>query len=455
MIFLLAVLSALATDVYTPAPQFEGGSSGEVLSSDPWWSELNEPLLDSLVVEGLKANLDLGIANTRLRQAEAGAAQTIAGVFPYVSFDMQGSTSPYEDSSYGSMIPATEADPDYYTVASAMFTASMGLDVWGAQTLAWRSMRYQAQATSGDNDALRLSVSAYVIGAALDTIQYRQREQILSRQLGTSESLLELTELRYERGDVTALDVLQQRQALAATKAQLPSAKAAVRASEHRLLLLIGRTSADPVPELPDTLPDLPVDPSTGTPEDLLVNRPDLRAALARVDASRTSKQSTVASALPSVGLQASTGWTALKLGDDTTSDETWSVAGSVSVPIFNGGRAVSAVKSARAAEDGSVLSLNKAYIGAVQEVEIALVNEQAQVDQLEAYGLQLEAASLTFTESRLRYIAGETSFLNVLNSHNGEQQAALSYLSAQRNLLGARLNLHQALGSSTWESTK
>ena len=86
-------------------------------------------------------------------------------------------------------------------------------------------------------------------------------------------------------------------------------------------------------------------------------------------------------------------------------------------------------------------------------EVEAALVQETRQRELLTAYDAQLEAATLTFEESRQQYLAGLTNHLSVLTALQGQLQAELNVITARRDVIGARIQLHQALGGS-WTRT-
>lgn len=234
----LALQAAHATSVpaiRTPAPRFEGGVDGPV-ADQPWWSGLNDPNLDALVREGLAANGDLATVQARADQLRAVSWTTPSAFLPALSFDVARTTLPYDDSGFGSpggglnteaiagLYAASGGDPDdlfvagpdidVYHSASAKLNGRLGVDLFGRNILAWRASVLDAQATQGDSDDLALTVSVLVAEAYWDVVGTRQQMAVVQGQLTAARQLLEIVQLRFERGEATALDVLQQQQSV-------------------------------------------------------------------------------------------------------------------------------------------------------------------------------------------------------------------------------------------------
>ena len=110
-------------------------------------------------------------------------------------------------------------------------------------------------------------------------------------------------------------------------------------------------------------------------------------------------------------------------------------------------------MRVARAAEYGSAASYGRLILQAQGEVEGALSQEAAMVERLDAVGRQATLARLTFEQSRERYLLGLDAFINVLLAQTTLRQAEQSLVTAQRDVLSARLALHTALGGS-WADT-
>ena len=454
---LLALGAAAAEEPWLPDEQlrYERAVPGDA-PSEPWWRSLDDPTLQQLVELGLAQNHDLASAQAAVHSARAIAAQAGAALGPIASIDLSSSTSPYDSLGFqfgGGGFGGTSGDtPETYTSASAIVGVSWQPDIWGGQILSWRAGRFDLVAAEGDRDAASLSVGVAIASTWYDLVATRAQLALLEDQHRVVAELLSLTEARYEQGEVTGLDVLQQRQQLAATESQLPAMRAASVQLQRALLVLLAQPNPADLPALPHALPAVPPSPATGIPADLIENRPDLRAAMARYEASDASARAALRSFLPTVGLSAQAGRQYL-VTDETKELDTWSVSGSVSVPLWQARGAHSALQAGRAAQTAASHALSKAAMAAVQEVEGALVVEREYGLQVEATQRQVEAAGAAFDQSREYYLQGLITYPQVLSALQADQQARISMLSAQRALLDARISLHESLGGR-WTAT-
>jgi multidrug efflux system outer membrane protein len=436
--------------------RYEHEVQGEA-ASEPWWRSLDDPAVAQLVELGLANNHDLAAAQASVTAARALAAQAGAALAPVASLNLSSNTSPMDSLGFqfggGALGGATGDDgPETYTTASAMLGLSWQPDIWGGQILSWRAGRFDADAAQGDRDAAALSIGTAIASTWYDLVATQAQIVLLEDQRALVADLLTLTEERYAQGELSGLDVLQQRQQLAATEAQLPSIRAARAQLERAMLVLLGQPDRRQLPALPGALPAVPPTPATGVPADLLENRPDLRAAMARYESSDANARSALRGFLPTVGLSAQ-GGRQYFVTDETKEMDTWSVSGSVSVPLWQARGAHTGLQANRAAQTAASHSLSKAAMAAVQEVEGALVVEAEYRLQVEATQRQVEAAAAAFTQSREYYLQGLITYPQVLAALQADQQARSSRLSAQRALLDARISLHEALGGR-WTAT-
>lgn len=451
---LLAATLAAPPEPWLPDDELRYGHEvqGE-LPSEPWWHSLNDPALAQLVELGLANNHDLAAAGAAVTSARAMAAQAGAALAPVASIDLASSTNPMDSlgfqfggGSLGGTGGTSDDGPEVYTSASAMLGVSWQPDIWGGQILSWRAGRFDADAAQGDHQAAALAIGTAIASTWYDLVATHAQLSLLEDQRALVADLLALSEARYAGGEVSGLDVLQQRQQLAATEAQLPSIRAARFQLERAMLVLLGQPDPGQLPALPSALPDVPPTPPTGVPADLIANRPDLRAAMARYESSDASARSALRGFLPKVGLSAK-GGRQYFVTDETSEIDTWTVSGSVSVPLWQARGAHTGLQASRAAQTAASHALSGAALAAVQEVEGALVVESEYRLQVQATQRQVEAAAAAFEQSREYYLQGLITYPQVLSALQADQQARISRLSAQRALLDARISLHEALG--------
>jgi len=443
---------ALATTPQELAPdpelRFSGGSS-EAVADSPWWTRMGDAALAAVVEDALHGNLDLERLRALERQSEAAALQSFSPLAPTVTGNAQAQLAPRDSLGFGFIPPgASGADPNApktYTNGQATLDARWGLDVFGRNAATWRAAQRDITASRSQLDDLSQGTAGMVANAYLDVVTARRRVEILQAQIQTNQELLEVLQLRYERGDASSLDVLQQRQSLSTVQAQLPSARLLAETASQRLAVLLGRPPMNP-PQVAGGLPELDDVPTVGTPADLVNNRPDLRAEAARLKASRDRRWSAYMALAPSFSVTGKVGWQFIDL--DEFNDQTyWNAGASVSVPIFGGGANLGRIRQARAALDAQAATFRGQVLAAMQEVEQALAQERLQREAVQAQTVQLQAARDAAQTARSQYLQGLAPFLNVQSAITREQQAELSLLQARRDLLTVRINLYTALG--------
>lgn len=453
----------------------------------PWWQGFGDPALTALMTEALDANASVQVARLTASVAQLSRWAVGSALLPAVSFDVGASASPTDALGFqfggfggpssvdvlvgmetlqdinGDGIPDIALDPAYVSVdvpqedlptltwnGSALFNAAWMVDFWGSRLQDHKAALYDLKTARGNLDTARMTTTVLVANAWYDLIFTKARNRVVSEQVETNRQLLELVQLRYEGGSATGLEVLQQRQQLAATEALVPSTTQGVDRALMRLSVLLGRSSKALLDDLTagDELPAVPTAPAIGTPADLLRNRPDLAAAMAAADAAFYDRRSADRAFLPSLGLSANVGWQYFRQ-DELSSTDIYGIGAQASVPLFNGGRLLATSKAGRAAEQAALISLENSVRIAVQEVDDALLFERQSTAELAAREAQVEAAQAAYDNALDRYLEGLVDLTTMLQTLTALQNAELSLLQSQRNAISARIALHDALGGA------
>jgi len=451
LLLLLGVTPVRADTDWLPDHYSQGAAT--TAPAAPWWDSFGDPGLSDAVSTGLAANPDIGALDALARSQRALAGQSLSAVLPGLSFDVQGQLAPTDTRvfGFGLDVPSAGDAPATYSTGSAKFNASLAVDLWGRGLTSWRASRLDALAAEGDRDATALVLSTTIGAAWFDIGAARQQLAVLQRQRQLVVDLLEVVRLRYDGGSASALDVLQQEQSLAAVDTQLPLMRAQLRLARQRLAVLLGADPSGALPEGPDAMPSLPADPAVGSPADLLDQRPDVHAAAVRVDAAGARRSAALRNLLPTLALSGSWGWQYYYETEwDTV--QSWSAGAALSVPLFGGGSRQAGLKQAGAARTAAELQLESTLRSAVQEVEAGLTSQAEQRARAEAAANQLQRAEQAWQLAADQYARGLADYLQVSSALSTLLSAELTDIQAQRDLLGARLQLHQALGG-TWTS--
>lgn len=423
-----------------------------------WWSSFHDPELDRVVTEGLGQNFDVKSAQSRIEEADAVVFQQLGPLLPTITWDTQGQMAPSDTLGFqfgGLPTGMGMGEPAelYYTWSTAL-NARVDIDLAGKNVEARRAAKHDAAAAEAELDQQRVLLAGQIVNAYYDVVAAKQQLDAVQRQVGIAEQLLEVTELRFENGQVNAVDVLQQKQQVASSRTLEAPAEATVKAYEQRLAVLLAENPGTDY-RTPDELPKVGPAPALGDPEDLMTNRPELRAAQERLSASRSRKKSANRQFAPTLSITGALGYqgfyfdTGAANNDPHNHQRYWNAGALISVPLFSGGRNIGGVQQARAAENSAMFNLNQSTLRAVQEVEEALVTEEGQRKAVAAWETNYQAAAKAYQESRNRYVQGVGDYLSVLTAFDNVRAAELNLINARRQLISARVRLYTALGDA------
>jgi NodT family efflux transporter outer membrane factor (OMF) lipoprotein len=377
-----------------------------------WWTTFNDPALSSLIEEAIKSNLDMRIAESRIRQARANRGIAASGLGPSVT-----AVGAYERSQTGSKSPAG----NLYQVG---FDAGWEIDIFGGVRRGIEAAEAQVRAAEEDKRDVQVSLVAEVARNYVELRSLQQRTTIARKNLEAQERTAELTRKRFQNGLVSKLDVANAQAQVATTTATIPRLESSARQAIYAISVLLDREPGALVQELskPADVPATPPAVPVGVPADLLRRRPDIRRAEADIHTATANIGVATADLFPQVTINASVGWQAANSGSlfDPLS-RFWSFGPSVTWNLFQSGRTLSNIELQKALEEQSVLTYRKTVLGAIQEVEDALITSTKEQEQRKAL-VEAVAENRKAVELATKlYAEGQTDFLNVLNAQRAQ----------------------------------
>jgi NodT family efflux transporter outer membrane factor (OMF) lipoprotein len=408
-------------------------------------------LLNQLIEEAVAANPSVAKAKAVVREARATLAQTTAGLFPSVS----GSASVTDNkTSAGSSSGLVDSAP--YALHQASFDSSWELDIFGGTQ---RSVEAAVRGEQSAEEDLRDSLVTLIGDVAAYYVEargYQARIELARRTSASQRDTERLTRSKYEAGSGTAMDLAKATAQAASTEANVPSYQASLAADVHRLGILLGRP--------PDALASLLARPApipaprmplpARLPADLLTNRPDVASAERKLAQATAKIGQAEADRYPTFSLTGSVGTSALRVGDLAKySSVSWSVGPSVTVPVFDAGKRLAAVRITEAQRDQAFATFHSTLLTALEDVENALVSlsgERLRAAKLsEAAKNYREAARL----SRSLFESGSASFMDVLDAERSLYSAEDSLIQSRSAAAKDYVALAKALGGG-WVDT-
>lgn len=413
------------------------------LIEDQWWQAFNDPKLSRLVDEALQNNWDLKQAAARVLEVRALYIQTRADLFPNIDIDALAERRRFG----GGNIERAPTLNNYELSAPATFE----IDLWSKLTSQTRAAWLDLLTEEENRRTIAQSVVAETISLYLQTEFFERRLQIAYQTVDTFERSLEFVNIRYRRGLTSELDVRQARRVLAEAQGLIPEIKQDLGTTQQQLAILIGRyPTTDPPRQQPDDyykqLPPVP----PGMPSELLLRRPDIRAAENRLKALNERVGAAIADRFPAITILGNYGWRNDEFNNlfDHISN-IWNLTGTVTQPIFDAGRLKARQRAAEARFQQGVADYANTVLAAFSEVEGALLTRKRQLERRQWVNDFLSEARATQRVAQNRYIRGLVDYLDVLDAQRTRFQAEDDLVQVDLTLLTNRVSLYRALGGN------
>ncbi len=440
----------------------------DVPEQNQWWNTWEDPVVVSLVEEGLNNAPDVRIALYRVQQAEMMSKQLRAGFLPSVALANSINMQPADALGFGfgldsldDLFPSNPNDPveeeegtDIFSSANLAIQVGLPLDIWGSNIASFQAAKLDAYASDIERISGLRVLSTTIVNAYYDLMALQHQAEIATEQRVLSDAMLEIATMRHQRDDATVLDVLQQRQQQFALAAQEVRSQQQVQLAEQRLVVLLGRSPTDvegvstPLLMGESNFPSFSVFEVQDVSE-ILDERWDVRAATVRVQSAQKRHYSALTQLLPTVSINGQLSRQANYRGDeeaDWNTLDAWSAGGALNLTVFQGGNKWAVLESAELGVVIAEETLRKTRLQAEQEVYQMVISEKT---QKKLHGLidgQVNAARLAYQEAVNMYQKGITPYITVLSTQQALQQAEVLLVQTKRDGVRIRLQTINAL---------
>ena len=401
--------------------------------SPQWWSQFDDPYLDSLVAKAIAGNIDLKVLAARIGVANAQIAEVRAGAQPSV------------DIAAGASLQKTTGQ-QFSKQYNAGTQVIWDLDVWGQVEKGAQGQAAEFHATEADWRAGYLQIVADVSTTYFQILQLDEQIDQQQGALRKNERILAIDETMRSNGLMSDTDVLRQRAENNRLAKDLLELRRVHDVTENALATLLGAPAGE-FKVQPDRLQNrvhVPTVPA-GLPLDLLARRPDVVAAEFRVlEAHDLMGQARLAQ-LPSVSLTGQGGTASFALSD-LFKAFTFGFMPTINLPVLNPGIRAH-VKTTEAQIKVAEESYRRTVIAAFEEVEDALVNLEAHRQEKEKLQMQVEQLQVVSAATGTQLEAGVVSQLDVFESERSLLTAQLALLASHEQVLSDTVTLYKALG--------
>lgn len=410
-------------------------ASAETPDLRRWWQSFGSPELDGLIAQAEVQSQDVAAAQARVRAAQASAVIAGASLLPDVSATASGGRQ-------GRLGGDGVVDG---TAWSAQLSASYEVDLWGRNRSLRDSALANLRASRFDLDATRLVVTSGTAIAWLQAVALNERADVAQQSLASAEQLLNLVSARARAGAATQLEVAQQHGLAASQRRAVASFRQQAGEARTALAVLLGVPGTMPVST--GSVDGLhPPEIAAGLPSSLLLRRPDIATAEARLAAAQANVSAARAAMFPALSLTAGVGYGSTHIRS-LFDNPIYSVAAALTAPIFNAGRLSATRDQADAVRQELLANYRQAIVSAAADVERAL-NALTGIDtQRSAQDEELAQARRALALAESRYRAGAESMLTLLDTQRSLYAAQDTAVALRAEALAARVSLYKALG--------
>ena len=433
---------------------WQGAPSTEVneIGLVNWWALFGDATLTQLTEEALASNNSIAAAQGRLRSARAALDVAEGARLP--TLGARGSAAHQE------IVDGLSRDESIDGLYRDGETFNVGIDAsWEADLFGKLRGSAEAASASAQGSVASLYDVQRVITAdvALNYVNLRDaqaRLELAESNLGIQQENLHIAQWRNQAGLGSALDVEQQKTAVAQTTAALPTLRLTIATAIQQIDLLIGKPPGSSTGLLSPngSLPQPPRIIEIGLPADLLQRRPDVLSAQRNLEAEVIRIGVAQADLYPALRLSGSIDTTSDSVGDLFDASLGNIIAG-VTAPIFQGGQIRGRIEQQKGNAETALANYRSAILSALLDVENALQSAKA-ASEREAALKEAEASALTSLEiAEIRYRVGAVDFQTLLDTQRSVITVQDSRASASAARSTAAIQLFKALGGG-WNTS-
>lgn len=415
-----------------------------------WWLAFDDPVLTALIDEALANNLDLKATLARIELARSQVQLAQGTLYP--SFNITGGASRqrFSGATPTSFPPGTAITTNDYTIG---VETSYELDLWGKYRSGALAAGNDLAAARYDRESVRIAVAADVADAYF---RLRAADALLivyEETRKTRADTVTLQKDRFDGGIIGEYDLRQAEAELQAVIADIARTQQAIGLTEGALATLTGRSPrAVFTPEIArgatieaaTGVPQLP----SGLPSGLVDRRPDIRRSEAALAASDLRIQQARADYFPDLTLTGAFGSESAALSSLFTGPATiWRFGLALVQPIINLKSIEAGVTAATARRDSVEVQYQQTVQNAFREVHDSLVTHQSAQQVLVAETRRRDLLTQALEVANIRYEAGRTSYLEVLDAQRTLLASETLRIAAARDARISIVDFAKSLG--------
>lgn len=426
----------IATDsIYRDVAAVGGEQPDSLLFGNlPWREVFTDPVLQSLIEQGLENNFDLRTAQLNVEASQASLMSARIAYAPSFALAPQGTLSSFD------MQPVTKT----YQLP---VTASWEIDFFGKTLNNKRAAKANLEMSKAYRQGVQTQVIAGIANVYYTLLMLDKQLEITNETAEIWKDNVETMKAMQEAAMTNAAAVAQAEANYASILASIPDIESSIKEAENSLALLIGLSGRN-IERGDMESQELPSEFVVGVPLNLLSNRPDVMVAEQNLASAYYNTNVARAAFYPSITLSGSAGWTNSAGAVIVNPGKViMSAIGSLTQPLFARGANIARLRIAKATQEQAKLSFQKTLITAGNEVSEALDRYEMALRKAEAYRMQVKSQERAVEYTKELFNLGTSTYLEILTAEQALLGARLNQVANDFDCMQSVVSLYQALG--------
>ncbi len=406
------------------------------LADTTWWELFGDPVLTDLINTAIRENNDIKIAAARVDEFMGLYGVTESDYYP--KFDAGASGQVGESNAFGKKFRDNRF--------SVNLSAFWEIDIWGKIRRANEAALANLLAADETRSGVILTITSQIAISYFDLLSLDSQLEIARRTVESRGKSLDLFHQRWDKGDISQLEISQLESEYWFAKSQIPFLEQSIVQLENAISVLLGRNPG-PIPrgrlleEL--TLPEIPA----AIPSNLLERRPDVLAAEQQLVSANAQIGVVKSLYYPSVSLTGLLGFSnndIEKLFE--SSSFVWNAGGGILAPLFRAGEISGQVDAAEAIQRQVFFNYIKSVQNAFSDAQDALIERVKTEEKYFSDGKRKDALTTYRDLSQMKYEEGATSYLEVLDAERNLFASELDYAQSRATMLKSVVRIFSSL---------
>lgn len=440
-----------------PLPaSYAGVATGDTLSiaSTAWAEFYTDPLLKQLIDSAVKNNYDLQTALTRIATSGQEVRRAKAAFLPAASIGVGANTSVYGKNTLNGLSDQAFLGKDHLEDYNITANISWEADIWGRIRRQKEAALATYLQTTEAARAVQTALVADVAQGYYNLLMLDAQLDIARHSVALGDSILSMTKLQKDAGDVTQLAVEQAEAQRQAAAILVPQLQQSITLQENALHILTASQPGTAIPRQSDIRTvTAPATLSAGVPAALVSRRPDVRAAEMGLVAANAQVGAAQANMYPILTITAGGGLDAFKASNwfSIPNSLFGLLGGTLVEPVLQGRARKTQFEEAKIAREQNVIVFRQTVLGAVGEVSNALTSYTDLQDQERIASSRLGTLRNAVGHAQLLFKSGLANYLEVITAQGSLLSSELDYASIKRQQLSQEVELYRSLGGG-WQ---